>query len=187
MDPRDRHSSSEGVSERVSEGVRTCVVGYALNKKKLRKSGSTTSLPHTLTTSLPHSSTTNTSSNESLSSDKSSGVVVVSGGVSGGVSGSGSSSGVTVAVTPSHTHSHTPSHVWKGGGLADLLSDKDDTDVRFVPVDFDLPLHEQPEYHVILHKLTEDIRVCVSDEEAQGKLTMLSDYLRYVAWIYIPV
>jgi hypothetical protein len=116
-----------------------CIVGYALNKKKLRKSGTAAVQPSSLS---PNTREQNVQQQKEPHTDSSF------------------------------------SSVWKGGGLADLLNDKMDTSVRFVPVDFEKPLEQQPAFHVILHKLTEDIRSQDVAGDSKAKLRFLSEYLR---------
>jgi len=65
---------------------------------------------------------------------------------------------------------------WCGGGLADiLLSTREPLDgVLFEPWDPDVAVAQQPHFHVLIHKLTEDIdRV-----ESRDKLLALEEYLR---------
>ena len=121
----------------------SCIVGYALNKKKLRKSGAAVSdaTDNDINKGVDRDST---QTNSHLSS-------------------------------PQSQHQHLQ---WRGGGLADLLSDKYDTRVRFQPIDFDMPMEEQPFFHVIIHKLTEDIRVQDTVVESKANLQFLSDYQR---------
>jgi hypothetical protein len=161
-----------------------CIVGYALNKKKLRKGG----------TALPSSS-----SGTAVAQHKSSSSLSPSGSAVRKIDLQGESDDGekrTSLPSPEQQQQQHPSQlqclststskhdlsspaspsVWKGGGLADLLTDKLDTRVRFQPVDFDSPLEEQPFFHVIIHKLTEDIRG--QDIESKAKLKFLSDYLR---------
>jgi hypothetical protein len=91
--------------------------------------------------------------------------------------------------------------IWSGGGLADILTEEIEDGVAFKSFDFDLPLEEQvnyfeedrfsnpsvspltspppcpqPAYHVILHKITEDIRRR-NDPESQRKVQFLQRYL----------
>lgn len=126
-----------------------CIVGYALNKKKLRKGGSAV----TLSQSPPPPG-------ELLTSD---------------------SFNSNVEATAKETYSS----VWKGGGLADVLSDTCNTGVLFLPVDFDQPPDApgQPVFHVIIHKLTEDIRAQDQVVESKAKLKYLEDYLRYFFFV----
>lgn len=126
-----------------SLGDGICVVGYALNKKKLRKGDTDILSP------LPPE-TTNIILEAPDSNCK--------------------------AGDPCHLIHSSLSSVWKGGGLADLLHDREDASVRFLPVDFDLPPDQQPAFHVIIHKLTEDIRG--QDPESKSKLQFLADYLK---------
>jgi hypothetical protein len=70
-------------------------------------------------------------------------------------------------------------HIWRGGGLADILELPPDGSleeelVEFLPWDPDVPVSEQPEFDVLIHKLTEDIdRV-----ESLPKLHALEEYLK---------
>lgn len=64
---------------------------------------------------------------------------------------------------------------WRGGGLADILELEPSAGelVQFIPWDHETPLECQPEFHVIIHKLTEDIdRV-----ESSSKLQALEQYI----------
>ncbi|RYG96151.1 hypothetical protein EON65_54850 [archaeon] len=70
------------------------------------------------------------------------------------------------------------SQTWRGGGLADILelepdSTSPDELVQFIPYDFDSPVHEMPHFHVIIHKLTEDI----DNPSSLSKITSLETYL----------
>lgn len=101
-----------------------CLVGYALNPKKLRRSDSSTS--------------------RNEGSEK----------------------------------SRDPNSNWRGGGLADILVTKADISPDFGSIHFqswepEVPLTSQPQYHVIIHKLTEDI----DKEESREKLLALENYL----------
>lgn len=70
--------------------------------------------------------------------------------------------------------SHQKSIEWRGGGLADILEKNDNKDtVQFTFWDPDIPLNQQPDFDVIIHKLTEDIdRV-----ESLHKMNALQEYL----------
>lgn len=63
---------------------------------------------------------------------------------------------------------------WRGGGFADILEKNTDIDViQFGLWDPDVPLTLQPEFDVIIHKLTEDIdRI-----ESTQKMNALQAYL----------
>lgn len=104
-----------------------CLVGYALNKKKMRRSDAPTSSP--------------------------------------------SSS----SVAPSFSWEDR-ANSWRGGGLADLLYDTTDKSVCFQAFDFESDLDQLPEFDVIIHKLTEDIRGRGS--ESSRKIGMLMEYMK---------
>eukprot|EP01031_Cornospumella_fuschlensis_P047769 gene47769-58520_t len=79
----------------------------------------------------------------------------------------------------SQTTSKSSQNTWRGGGLADILelepdSASPDELVQFIPYDFDTPVHEIPHFHVIIHKLTEDI----DNPASLSKLASLEAYLR---------
>lgn len=93
-----------------------CRVGYALNEKKMRKSGK----------SMIHESETCYSSRKD----------------------------------------------WHGGGLADILTDNVENGVLFQP--FDFGSKDQPFFHVIIHKLTEDIE----RDDSRDKIKSLEMYLQ---------
>lgn len=65
---------------------------------------------------------------------------------------------------------------WFGGGLADIVcgSSQHVEGVVFHPWNHETPLAQQPEYHIIIHKLTEDI---LMDQDGR-KLKELKDYLK---------
>jgi hypothetical protein len=72
---------------------------------------------------------------------------------------------------------------WNGGGLADILEVQPDlssletlieTDlVSFAPWEYERPLDSQPDFDIIIHKLTEDIE----KEESKEKIAALENYL----------
>jgi inositol-1,3,4-trisphosphate 5/6-kinase/inositol-tetrakisphosphate 1-kinase len=65
---------------------------------------------------------------------------------------------------------------WAGGGLADILTQTELTDnLTFTPWDPELPPDQQPFFHVIIHKLTEDL----DREESREKIEALQAYLRH--------
>lgn len=109
-----------------SNAERMCKVGYALNKKKLRKS----------------------------SFDKKDRV---------------KANDTAVACAPIKSPAE-----WRGGGLADILDNSDDTgNIEFVEWNPEVPLNDQPHFDVIIHKLTEDI----DNIKSTDKMNALSDYL----------
>lgn len=73
---------------------------------------------------------------------------------------------------------------WNGGGLADILEIQPDLSsldtlteadlVSFAPWDYDRPLESQPDFDVIIHKLTEDIE----KEDSKEKIAALENYLK---------
>lgn len=64
---------------------------------------------------------------------------------------------------------------WSGGGLADFLMNSHDSAIDFASWDPSIEPELQPFFHVIVHKLTEDIE----KEESRDKLTALTHYLDY--------
>jgi hypothetical protein len=63
---------------------------------------------------------------------------------------------------------------WRGGGFADILEKNTDTDtIQFGLWDPDVPLALQPDFDVIIHKLTEDI----DRKESSHKMNALQAYL----------
>lgn len=116
----------------------TCVVGYALNAKKLRKSSH-------------DGMTTSCGGGEPLKS-----------------------------ASPEKRKSCQ--YNWKGGGLSDILesslpvSGNLVTDnVKFVQLDYEVPLAAQPKCDVIIHKLTEDIDN--DSKESVAKINLINTYL----------
>jgi hypothetical protein len=73
---------------------------------------------------------------------------------------------------------------WNGGGLADILEVQPDlssletlmeTDlVSFAPWEYERPIDSQPDFDIIIHKLTEDIE----KEESKEKIAALENYLK---------
>lgn len=132
-----------------------CVVGYALNAKKLRKS----------------------SHDRSLVSDCSP--------ISGHAKTFASNSETAPKRKLSDVEACYIEHEWKGGGLADILESnsssspagKDRSAVLFVQLDHEIPLENQPKCHVIIHKLTEDIDNKSKDSVA--KIKSLDAYLQH--------
>eukprot|EP00603_Paraphysomonas_imperforata_P016148 CAMPEP_0114477816 /NCGR_PEP_ID=MMETSP0104-20121206/15586_1 /TAXON_ID=37642 ORGANISM="Paraphysomonas imperforata, Strain PA2" /NCGR_SAMPLE_ID=MMETSP0104 /ASSEMBLY_ACC=CAM_ASM_000202 /LENGTH=121 /DNA_ID=CAMNT_0001652831 /DNA_START=75 /DNA_END=436 /DNA_ORIENTATION=+ len=113
----------------------TCIVGYALNKKKMRKGGTDIS---SSSTAQPFSSSSDKARSSTSSTVKSVTTCMDNGQVN--------SDDNTPSLVPSplpttskNSLSVTPPQVWKGGGLADLLNEKDDSNVRFLPIDFEKP------------------------------------------------
>lgn len=72
--------------------------------------------------------------------------------------------------------SQNKKNIWSGGGLSDILTDEIEEGVSFKAFDFELPLEQQPHYHAIIHKITEDIRS--NDPESRRKVNRLQNYLR---------
>jgi hypothetical protein len=76
---------------------------------------------------------------------------------------------------------------WSGGGLSDILMDNDEDipsssnnglsnqAVKFVQWDPEVPPTLQPAFHIIIHKLTEDIDN--NSSESRKKIKALEDYL----------
>lgn len=134
-----------------------CVVGYALNAKKLRKSSHDRSL---------RSDCSPSRGNDKL--DKHT-----------------MCAETTVIRKLSDAAACCMEHEWKGGGLADILDSnslsspqgKDRASVHFVQLDHDVPLASQPKCHVIIHKLTEDIDNPSKDSTA--KIGALGAYLQH--------
>ena len=120
-----------------------CIVGYALNKKKLRKGGAI----------------------EETANEDNKELNIIN-----------ETSLVTCYEDDKQKSDANATTKWKGGGLADILNDKADKKIKFVAVDFEKPLEEQPNFHIIIHKLTEDIRSQLF--ETNVKLNYLSKYLR---------
>lgn len=80
---------------------------------------------------------------------------------------------------------------WHGGGLADILlvntnsnnqitssssTTNADNIVQFIPWDYEIPIENQAKFHVIIHKLTEDIDKL--DKESIEKMKALESYLQ---------
>lgn len=63
---------------------------------------------------------------------------------------------------------------WRGGGLSDILDNLENDTVHFSIWDHEVPDHLQPEFDVIIHKLTEDI----DRKESSDKMKALENYLR---------
>lgn len=123
-------------SASLSSSTEVCRVAYALNAKKMRKSGAS------------------------------------------------SNSNATSSVIGSELSISTKNRPWKGGGLADILTEEVLDNVSFEAFDFDKPIHQQGFYHIILHKLTEDIRS--SDEDSKHKIRAIQQYLkRYPATVMV--
>lgn len=75
------------------------------------------------------------------------------------------------ASSPERRWGENVSHpVWRGGGLADILEIEPSAGelVQFIPWDPDTPPDSEPNFHVIIHKLTEDI-----ESEGSPKLKIL--------------
>ena len=64
---------------------------------------------------------------------------------------------------------------WRGGGLSDILDNIDNDTVQFRIWDHEVPLELQPEFDVIIHKLTEDI----DRKESSDKMKALEKYLKH--------
>lgn len=74
-----------------------------------------------------------------------------------------------------------PSKLWRGGGLADILecqtSDEDSESIIFQPWDYRIAPENQPQFDLIIHKLTEDLTR--ETEESREKLASLEKFLQY--------
>ena len=86
----------------------------------------------------------------------------------------------------------SPITIWSGGGLADIVSNssaafKRAHNVKFVAFDYSLPPERHPHYHVLIHKLTEDI-IAIDDSSdgsnshstsARHKIKSVTEYIDY--------
>lgn len=64
---------------------------------------------------------------------------------------------------------------WRGGGLSDILDNIENDTVQFSIWDHEVPMHLQPDFDVIIHKLTEDI----DRKESVDKMKALDNYLKH--------
>jgi inositol-1,3,4-trisphosphate 5/6-kinase/inositol-tetrakisphosphate 1-kinase len=127
----------------------TCIVGYALNPKKLRRSGVSTEIQPFNSSNNNNISTNIDTIIESTNNEDINQIIDI------------------IKQKP----------IWKGGGLADILGDgKSIIDgVQFIPWDPEVPVHLQPKFQVLIHKLTEDI----DRKESIEKIKSLNLYLSY--------
>ena len=65
---------------------------------------------------------------------------------------------------------------WSGGGLGDIINTGERIlgGIRFIQWDFDIPWSEQPNFDVIIHKLTDDID---PDGNHHSRVTSIMNYL----------
>ena len=127
---RGQFYSIRTMSEYCRQDPRACIVGYALNPKKLRKSNS----------EIGDLTPPTTSCRKQLpcKNDKDSPSLVPL--------------GTDVSVQSQLQL------IWRGGGLADIVSGGLTCEgVQFVQWYPEIPANEQPHFDVIIHKLTEDI------------------------------
>lgn len=123
-------------------------IGYALNPKKLRKSN----VKKHSGTSLESDSLLSTSYHGNKANDETKGDLSKS------------------------LHDVMGLRKWHGGGLADILNEPAIADqIIFHPWDPETPPDKQPFFHVIIHKLTEDL----DREESRDKIEALRRYLAF--------
>mmetsp|Transcript_36315 Transcript_36315/g.34318 ORF Transcript_36315/g.34318 Transcript_36315/m.34318 type:complete len:139 (-) Transcript_36315:1494-1910(-) len=136
-----------------------CCVGYALNPKKLRKSGRE---PDEKSLSRDNAAGSINHNNDSLS------VAHSSSSSSGSINSNADNSNSSICNSRNNNDSE---QTWRGGGLADIVSDGLECEgVQFIPWNYEIPVALQPEFHVIIHKLTEDIDRKESEDKIAGEL-----------------
>lgn len=161
------------------QGKPLLIVGYALNAKKMRKSGHSdnfdSSLASTGSTSLTGSCDAPTTIPVSINSPPSMNPSTSFPSSSASPLLSSTSSSCDAAVSSVNVNNQ----VWRGGGLADILGDAKAIveGVQFIQWDPEVPPSQQPCFDVIIHKLTEDLEK--KDKDSIDKINALEAYLNF--------